>query len=102
MSTNKWNRISRQSTRAKKEMTLWLKIKKQRIQQLIDKFGYLPCEYCKERIIDGSDSKHAEAHHNDHNRRNNTFSNCRILHAFCNRVTVEENNIKDVPSLLED
>ena len=83
-----------QSNKAKEEMKIWSGVKKEREQLLRDKFGYLPCEWCKKAILNGY-----HGHHNDHNRRNNTLLNARLLEFTCH-MFVEDNNIKDVPSLL--
>ncbi len=87
--------INKMSDKAKDELKIWLKVMAERIRQLQEKFGYLPCENCK-KTIGGM----PEAHHNNHNRRDCSFSNCRITDAYCNRIVIEDNNIKDVPSLL--
>jgi hypothetical protein len=93
--------LNRMSNRAKVELEVWLRIKRERMQKLLDKFGYVPCELCMKRVGNiYSERERAEAHHNNHNRRQNEAWNCRILHAYCNRIVVEDNNIKDVPSLL--
>jgi hypothetical protein len=83
-----------QSEKAKSEMVIWRKVKQEREKLLRDKFGYLPCEWCKKAILNGY-----HGHHNDHNRRNNTLGNARLLEFSCH-MFVEDNNIKDVPSLL--
>ena len=83
------------SKKAKAELRVWNKVKGERIKLLEEKFGgYAPCELCKV-VTTGQ----AEGHHNDHDRRNNELENCRILHRVCNQ-RVEDENIKDVPSLL--
>ena len=88
------------SENAKKEMKIWLAIKAQRIVLLRDKYGFVPCEYCHTPIINLGGLMSAEAHHNNHRRRQNTLENCRITHAYCNRILIEDNNVRDVPSLL--
>jgi len=92
--------LNKMSNRAKQELKIWMGIKKERINQLIDKFGFVPCEHCMQpTTYNGSELNYPEAHHNDHNRRNNTFENCRILHRVCNQQ-IEIEHVKDVPSLL--
>ncbi len=86
------------SKKQAEENKIWAKVKKERINRIIDKIGFLVCEYCHKPL----DPKVAEGHHNDHNRRNNTFQNQRILCHVCNCYTVEDNNIKDVPSILDN
>lgn len=87
-------KLKPQSKRAKDEMKIWSGVKKEREQLLRGKFGYLPCEWCKKAILNGY-----HGHHNDHDRRNNTLGNARLLEFACHSF-VEDNNIKDVPSLL--
>ncbi len=83
------------SKKQAKENALWSKIKKERIEALVAKFGYPKCEWCKQGII----LAHPDGHHNK--GRVNTFENCRILHRHCHTY-VTDNNIKDVPNLLEE
>ena len=85
------------SDRSKKELKSWMQAKAQRIEKLIEKFEYLPCEFCLYPIYD---VKNADAHHNNHDRRNCSFANMRICHPYCNRISIEDNNVRDVPSLL--
>lgn len=87
------------SERTKKELVIWRKVKRERIQLLIDKFGYIPCEFCKRPISSGSEIYCLEGHHNNHNRRQNVLENCRITHRICNQE-IERLHVKDVPSLL--
>lgn len=96
--------LNKMSDKAKAELRVWLKIKAERIRKLLDKFGYIPCEYCHsikktDSIVTQSEILCAEAHHNNGNRRDNTERNCRIVHRLCNQL-IEDENIKDVPSLL--
>lgn len=88
------------SDNAKEELKVWREVKHQRIQALQLKFGYIPCEYCTEPIDNFSSFNYPEAHHNNHNRRDCSFENCRIVHAYCNRILIEDNNVRDVSSLL--
>ena len=85
------------SARAREELKIWREVVRRRVQALLDKFGFIPCEYCHQTIREGSQ---IDGHHNNHDRRNNTFENCRITHPYCNRVAIEDGNVKDVPSLL--
>jgi RNase P subunit RPR2 len=85
------------SARAREESKVWKEVVRRRVQALNDKFGFLICEHCGWPITEGSQ---LDGHHNDHNRRNNTFENCRICHPGCNRYAIEDGNVKDVPSLL--
>ena len=91
--------LNRMSRKASTELGVWLKVKRSRMESLHDKFGYIPCEYCLKSISYSTELFYPEGHHNDHNRRNNSPSNCRILHRVCNQA-IEDKNIKDVPSLL--
>jgi len=91
--------LNRMSDKAKEELKIWLQIVFERKDKLMEKFGYIPCEYCHQTIQSGHDLFRAEGHHNNHNRRDNTFGNCRILHRVCNQL-IEDKNIRDVPSLL--
>ncbi len=91
--------LNKMSERAKKELTVWMVVKHDRMMALLKKFFFIPCEYCKKPIIEGSELWCAEGHHNNHNRRDNRFENCRILHRVCNQQ-IENWNTKDVPSLL--
>ncbi len=93
--------ISKMSNRAKDELTIWMVIKHDRMMALLRKFGFIPCEYCKESVNTNSELYCPEAHHNNHDRRDNSFQNARILHRVCNQL-IEDKNIKDVPSLLDD
>jgi hypothetical protein len=88
--------IKKVSKKQAKENTIWRKVKQERIKLIIDKYGYLMCELCKKAL----DMSGAEGHHNNHNRRENSPSNIRILCHVCNCYTVEDNNIKDVLSIL--
>ncbi len=91
--------LNRMSDKAKAELKAWLEIKEARINALRDAFRYVPCEYCHQPINYNSELFYPEAHHNNGNRRDNSASNCRVLHRYCNQV-IEDKNIKDVPSLL--
>lgn len=91
--------LNKMSERTKVELKIWGTVVSERKEQLLAKFGYIPCEYCHQWIQNGSDLYCAEGHHNNHNRRENTFENCRILHRVCNQL-IEEKHVKDVPSLL--
>jgi hypothetical protein len=94
--------LNKQSKRAKVEMKTWIQIKKERMANLNEKFGYVPCEYCKIATDSFSEIYTPEAHHNDQNRRNCTAENARILHRYCNQL-IEDKNIKElVPSLLDN
>lgn len=87
------------SHKAQIEYRQWFKIKIQRMKLLEEKYGYIPCEYCK-RTISYSSGLHApDPHHNDWDRRNNTLENCRIVGRVCHSK-VHKENIRDVPSLL--
>lgn len=89
--------LSKMSQRAKEELVIWRKVKTARIEKLREKFGYLICEYCLKPIRADSE---AQGHHNNHRRRDCSESNCRVTHGYCNTVLIEDNNVKDVPSLL--
>lgn len=91
--------LNKMSAKTKAELEIWMPIKKDRMEKLRDKFGVVICELCGKPIDYNSELYYPEAHHNDHNRRNNTPDNCRILHRVCNQ-RVEDENIKDVPSRL--
>jgi hypothetical protein len=70
----------------------WAKVKRERIELLIAKYGYLPDEYSgeditNEAIIDG--------HHHDRNRLNNILKNCRIVKRFSHTI-IHDNNIKNI------
>jgi hypothetical protein len=94
--------INKMSDKAKIELRIWMAIKKERIRLLLEKYGYVPCEYCKLKTSADSEITLPEAHHNDQNRRNNTPENCRILHRHCNQL-IEDKGIKSlVPSLLDE
>lgn len=91
------------SDKAKAENKVWQKIKQERMDKLREKFGYCKCEFQDCPFPDTSGEHFEwltlEAHHNDHNRRHNFPSNCRITHRFCNQY-ISDHNIKDIPSLL--
>ena len=91
--------LNKMSENAKKEMKIWLAIKAQRMAQLREEFGYVPCEKCLRKTDTGSDLRYPEAHHNDGNRRHNFPENCRIVCRLDNQ-RIKDKNIKDVPSLL--
>ena len=92
--------LNRMSKKAATEMYIWSKVKADRMANLFNKFDFIPCEYCKESISHSTELLYPEGHHNDHNRRNNSPSNCRILHRLCNQM-IEDKNIRDVQSLLD-
>lgn len=87
------NKVSDKQELKNKE---WAKIKKQRIELLIEKYGFLPDEYTGEDI---SNEAIIDGHHNDRNRNHNYLSNCRILKRFTHTVVTDE-NIKDVKDWL--
>ncbi len=92
--TKPLNKVSKKQA---KENALWSKIKRERIEALQKKYhGILTCEYCGCGIL-----YDADAHHNNGDRRDNTLANARILHRLCHTY-VTDNNIKDVPNLLEE
>ncbi len=91
--------LNKMSNKAKEELKIWRGIKHQRMEALQLKFGYVPCEHCKQPTDNFSPFNYPEGHHNNYNRRDNTLANCRILHRTCNQL-VSDRNIKDVPSLL--
>jgi len=92
--------LAQQSKRAKKEAIIWSRVKKERMERLREKFGYVLCEYCFGKV--GVGMLAPEGHHNDKNRRNNSDPrNCRILHRYCNQ-RIEDINVRGIPSLLDD
>jgi len=89
-------RLKPQSEKAKAEAFIWNAVKKERAKLLIEKFGYLICEFCKQAIMNGQISN---AHHANKNRRQNVVENARIVHRFpCHNEITDKNII--VPSLL--
>ncbi len=82
------------SKKQAKENRIWSKVKLKRMEQLMEKFDYIPCEYCKRHA-----SGFADGHHNNGIRRENTFENCRIVHRLCHS-TIHDKNVMDVRSLL--
>lgn len=90
--------LNRMSDKAKEELQFWLKVKAKRVKLLMNRYGYIPCEYCLKPIGAGEIFS-PEGHHNNRNRRDNSPENCRILHRVCNQK-IEDLNIRDVPSLL--
>ncbi len=97
-STKKRKPLKMMSKKAKMELKIWTAVKKERVKLLEAKFYYVPCELCG-KPISWEGQKTLEGHHSDHDRRNNELDNCRILHRVCNQ-RIEDENIKDVPSLL--
>lgn len=91
--------LNRMSDKTKEELKIWRDIKHQRMQALELKFGYMPCEYCNQPTDNFSPFNYPEGHHNNHDRRDNRFENCRVVHRVCNSL-IEDRNVKDVPSLL--
>lgn len=90
--------LNKVSKKQKIKNDLWVKIKQERIELLIKKYGFLICEYCGTPI---QESEIIDGHHNDRNRNNNTLQNCRIVQRFpCHRYITDE-NVKDVPDLLK-
>jgi len=66
----------------------WSKIKKERIEQLKDRYGYLICEYCKRAI---TSTQIADGHHIDGDHQNNSKLNCAIVHEWpCHRKITDE------------
>ncbi len=88
------------SDKAKAENKVWQKIKKERMEALREKFGFVPCELCLKPTNSASEIDYPEAHHENGKRRgeNNNPANCRILHRTCNQWL--EENFRSVPSLL--
>lgn len=91
--------LNKMSDKTKEESKIWSDIKHQRMEALKIKFGFIPCEYCKQPTDNFYPFNYPEGHHNNHDRRQNNFDNCRVLHRLCNQL-IEDRNIKDVPSLL--
>lgn len=87
------------SDRAKKEAVEWANTKIKRMFMLKDKYGFVPCEHCCRKTNSYSLFDFPDAHHNNHNRRDNTLENCRIVRRICHQY-ITDNNVKDVPSLL--
>ena len=82
-----WNGLRRVSSKQKKKNTLWSKVKRERIAYLIEKYGYLPCEYCKANVTK------PDAHHIDENRNPNTPANCFIADRLCHDF-IKLNNLE--------
>ncbi|KKN60899.1 hypothetical protein LCGC14_0527700 [marine sediment metagenome] len=82
-----WNGLRRVSSKQKKKNTLWSKVKRERITYLREKFGYLPCEYCKANVTE------PDAHHIDGNRNHNIDTNIYITDRLCHSF-IEDNNLK--------
>ncbi len=89
--------INKVSKKQAGKIRTWSGIKIDRIEMMIDQFGCVLCEYCLKSL----DESIAEGHHNDHDRNNNTPGNCRLVHPQCN-TAIEDNNVKDVKSLLKE
>lgn len=89
------------SEKAKSELAVLREVKKQRMKLLNLRYGYIPCEYCLKPINPNSLYHHAEAHHNNHDRRDNRLENIRITGRMCNQK-IEDLNVKNVPSMLEE
>ncbi len=96
------NPMKRMSVKAQCELEVWMKVKRERIEKLIAKFDFVPCEYCHKAIAANVEDgmMYSDAHHNNHDRRDNSLGNQRICHPYCNRIAIEDNYVKDVPSLL--
>lgn len=86
--------IRKISPQQAKEYREWTKVKKERCALLLERYEYIPCEWCK------GDVRYPDGHHVNHDRRNNTLENCRVVHRACHRK-IEDGNIKDIPSLLD-
>lgn len=86
--------LKKQSKRAKEEMIIWRGVKNERKELMLEKLGQIICEYCLKPITYA-----LEGHHNNHNRRENVLTNCRLVHSWCN-VEIEDKNVKEVKSLL--
>ena len=84
------------SDKAKLEYQVWIGVKRERVKLLIDKFGFLICEFCKKPITYG---QVYDGHHFNRNRRDNTLENQRIVHRIPCHGTITDNNIS-VESLL--
>ena len=91
--------LKQMSVKTKAELEVWQQVKIIRMIALQRQYDYIPCEYCFKSVVKGHPFFYPEGHHNNHNRRINTLENCRILHRVCNQW-LEDNNIRDVPSLL--
>jgi len=90
----KRTRIKPISDKQKKKLQEWAIIKEGRCVELYQKYGYVPCEYCKGEVNFIKDSLWcADPHHIDKDRNNNTMENCYICHRICHSK-ITDNNIK--------
>lgn len=91
------NPMNKVSHRQITENALWAKIKRERINKLIEKFGCIIDEWTNTPINEG---EIIDAHHNDRNRNNNTLENARLVRRFTSHRYITDNNIRDVPDRL--
>lgn len=90
--------LKKVSKKQEKKNQVWAAVKIQRVRELQAVFDYLPCEYCMAVIRQGQEP--VDPHHNDGDRNNNTFDNCRIVHRNCHTF-ITDNNVPDVKDRLK-
>lgn len=83
------------STRQIERDTEWRKVKHFRANDIAARYGFVICEYCG-RPHWNNELGQFDAHHIDHNRRNNTLTNCYIVHRVCHRE-IHDKGIKVKP-----
>ena len=71
----------------------WQKICLWRINFLIEKYGFIICEYCgKKGVVDKDDFNGVWGHHIDGDRNNTDLTNCYICHtATCHSYITDHN-----------
>jgi hypothetical protein len=99
----KWNGINRNkrprlvTPKTKARNGRWKEICLERAKYLIQKYGFLICEYSGERIncltTTYNDDNDGWGHHIDHNRNNGIPENCYLTKYRYHRY-IEEHNIK--------
>lgn len=71
-------------------MRVWGIVVKERIEYLVEKYGYRLCEYCGK-----AEGNHElwilGGHHMDGNRNNNTKENCYVCHNLCHSAITDKN-----------
>jgi len=88
-------RLNPTSHKTAKRNGKWRKICLARAEYLIEKYGFIICEYSGEPIrtlsSTGEDLDDGWGHHIDHNRANVVESNCYIVKYFYHRIIEDEN-----------
>jgi len=84
--------INKVSKKQASKLRLWAKVKARRMADLEKAYGCVICEYCGQSRNVG-ELWQFDPHHIDHNRNNNTYENCYIVHR-CHHSYIHDHNIR--------